>query len=99
VEKNRRFAEHVACLDKFCETLAEQRDVEVIDGLGGAGPDSDEGCGIVQRSDGDGIALALNLRSEEAHAAGHLFYATDLADKGALEGVYIGVELRSRGTG
>jgi hypothetical protein len=73
--------------------LAE-RDVEVINRLCGTGSDGDEGRGIVQRSDGNGIALALNLRSKEAHAASHLFYATDLADEGALEGVYIGVELR-----
>ncbi len=61
-EKNRSFAKHVARLDKLCQTLAEQlvsrihleqaclvlveREIEVINGLGGAGADSDEGRGI-----------------------------------------------------
>jgi hypothetical protein len=74
--------------------MLAERDVEVVNRLCCAGSDGDEGRGIVQRPDGNRIALAFNLRREEAHTACHLFYATDLADEGALEGVYIGVELR-----
>ena len=62
-EKNCSFTKHVACLNKFCQTLAKQLIswihleqawlvlvecfIEVIDGLGGAGTDSDEGCRII----------------------------------------------------
>jgi hypothetical protein len=58
-----------------------KRDIEVIHRLRSTGTNGDEGCGIVQWSDWNGIALALDLGCEEAHAACHLFYATDFADK------------------
>jgi hypothetical protein len=105
----------VAGFDKFSEAAAEhlisrihleqarlvlaEGDVEVIHGLRGSGANGDERRRIVQRPDGNDIALALNLRCEEADAARHLFYATDLADKGTLEGGHIGVELWSERRG
>ena len=41
---------------------------------------------------GNGIRLMLNLGCKESHAACHLFYVTDFADKRPLEGVHIQVD-------
>jgi hypothetical protein len=43
--------------------------------------------------------LALDLRRKEANTACHLFDTADFSDKGALEGVYVGIELRSPDAG
>lgn len=102
----------MACFDEFCKTPAEQLItgihleqtrlvpakcvIEVVHRLRRARTDGNQRRRIVQRSDRNRIMLALDLRGKEANTACHLFYATDFPDEGALEGVYVGIELRSQ---
>lgn len=77
--------------------MLAERDIKVVQRLRSAGAKGDKGCAVVQWSNGNEIRLALDLGCAEAHATCHLFYATDFADKRALEGVHIRVELRKGG--
>ena len=79
--------------------MLANHDIKDVYHLHSAGTNGNEGRGVIQWSNGNGIVLALNLGCEEAHTTSHLFYATDFADKRTLEGVYIRVELRNGGYG
>ena len=79
--------------------MLAEGDIEVVNGLSRAGPDGNEWSRIIEWAYVNGIAFAVDLRGKKADAAGHLLDTADLADKGPLEGVYIGVELKTKGSG
>ena len=99
----------MTCLNELPEPLAEELvtlvhlhqphlvlrelQVQLVDSLRSTRADRHEGSRVVERANGDGLLLLLDLAFEKADAAGHFVDAADFTDEGALERIDIGVQL------
>ena len=73
--------------------MLRQLHVQLVDSLRSTRADRHEGGRVVERANGDGLLLLLDLAFEKADAAGHFVDAADFTDEGALERIDIGVQL------
>ena len=109
LEEHGSLPEDVTSLHQFTQPLAQQLitvvhlhqaslmlrqlHVQLVDSLRSTRADRHEGSRVVERANGDGILLLLDLAFKKADPAGHFVDAADFTDEGALERIDIGVQL------